>query len=84
MARRDWGLLVVLSVVWGGSFFFIEIAVREISPFTLVFLRVAIAAEETEASVGVPTTASADSGSSGGLDDLRLRLYAGSAPGLSD
>lgn len=41
---RDWGLLGVLSVLWGGSFFFNGVALRELPPLTLVFLRVAVAA----------------------------------------
>ena len=41
---RDWSLLVVLSVLWGGSFFFNGVVLRELPPFTVVFLRVAIAA----------------------------------------
>ena len=44
MSERDWGILLALSVLWGGSFFFIDLAVEEISPFTLVLLRVALAA----------------------------------------
>lgn len=41
---RDWGLLAALSVLWGGSFFFNGVAVRELPPLTLVWLRVALAA----------------------------------------
>ena len=41
---RDWALLGVLSVLWGGSFFFNGVALKELPPFTLVFLRVALAA----------------------------------------
>jgi drug/metabolite transporter (DMT)-like permease len=44
MSRRDWAILLFLSVLWGGSFFFIEIAIRTTPPFTLVLIRVAIAA----------------------------------------
>jgi drug/metabolite transporter (DMT)-like permease len=44
MGGREWGILIFLSVLWGGSFFFIEVAVRELTPFTLVLARVAIAA----------------------------------------
>ena len=39
---RDWSLLAVLSILWGGSFFFNGAALRELPPFTLVFLRVAL------------------------------------------
>ncbi|NJO32059.1 MAG: DMT family transporter, partial [Rhodospirillales bacterium] len=37
-------LLVVLSVLWGATFFFIAIAHPEVPPFTLVLARVGIAA----------------------------------------
>lgn len=37
-------MLIALSILWGGSFFFGGVAVREIPPLTLVTLRVAIAA----------------------------------------
>ncbi|WP_245176893.1 DMT family transporter [Haematospirillum jordaniae] len=40
MGVREWGLLVLLSVLWGGAFFFVGVAVPEIPPFTLVALRV--------------------------------------------
>ena len=41
---RDWSLLAVLSILWGGSFFFNGTALREMPPLTLVFLRVALGA----------------------------------------
>jgi drug/metabolite transporter (DMT)-like permease len=41
---RDWSLLGVLSVLWGGSFFFTGVSLRELPPLTIVFLRVALAA----------------------------------------
>jgi len=41
---RDWLLLSVLSVLWGGSFFFVGVAIRELPPLTVVLLRVALAA----------------------------------------
>jgi drug/metabolite transporter (DMT)-like permease len=44
MRATDWLLLVLLSVLWGATFFFIAIANPEVPPFTLVLLRVAIAA----------------------------------------
>ena len=44
MSLRDWTLLLTLSLVWGGSYFFNEVALRELPPFTLVIARVAIAA----------------------------------------
>lgn len=44
MAAREWGLLICLSVLWGGSFFSAEVALRELPPLTVVFGRVAFAA----------------------------------------
>jgi drug/metabolite transporter (DMT)-like permease len=44
MSVTDWLLLLVLSVLWGGSFYFAKIAVLEIPPLTLALGRVAIAA----------------------------------------
>ena len=41
---RDWSHLGVLSVLWGGSFFFNGVALRELPPLTVVFLRVVLAA----------------------------------------
>jgi len=44
MKPTEWAMLVLLSIFWGGSFFFVEIALRGFQPFALVFLRVTIAA----------------------------------------
>ena len=44
MGRVDWAILLILSVIWGGSFFFIEVALETVQPFTLVLIRVALAA----------------------------------------
>ncbi len=44
MGATEWALLVLLSVLWGGTFFFGKIAVRELPPFTIVLARVSIAA----------------------------------------
>jgi drug/metabolite transporter (DMT)-like permease len=41
---RDWALLGLLSILWGGSFFFNGLVLKELPPLTVVFLRVAIAA----------------------------------------
>jgi len=43
MSRSDWAILLVLSVLWGGSFFFIGIAIHSVPPLTLVLIRVALA-----------------------------------------
>jgi drug/metabolite transporter (DMT)-like permease len=37
-------LLIALSLLWGGSFFFVGVAVKALPPFTIVALRVGIAA----------------------------------------
>lgn len=44
MHEHDWLLLVLLSILWGGSFFFNGVAVRELPPLTIVLARVTIAA----------------------------------------
>jgi drug/metabolite transporter (DMT)-like permease len=44
MSATDWLLLIALSILWGGSFFFAKIAVLELPPLTVAFGRVAIAA----------------------------------------
>ena len=44
MDRQTWLLLVLLSVLWGGSFFFAGVALRELPPFTLALGRVFVAA----------------------------------------
>ena len=43
MSRADWAILLILSVLWGGSFFFIGIAIHSLPPLTLVLLRVSFA-----------------------------------------
>ena len=44
MTVRVWSLLILLSILWGGSFFFVEIALRGLEPLSIVFGRVSIAA----------------------------------------
>jgi len=44
MGTREWLLLVCLSVLWGGSFFFNAVALADLPTLTVVFARVAIAA----------------------------------------
>jgi drug/metabolite transporter (DMT)-like permease len=44
IAPFDWFLLLMLSVLWGGAFFFGKIIIAEVPPLTLVFLRVGGAA----------------------------------------
>ena len=43
MGPLEWGMLVLLSIFWGGSFLFVGIAVSDFPAFTIAFLRVAIA-----------------------------------------
>ncbi|WP_409558745.1 DMT family transporter [Agrobacterium sp.] len=44
MNATEWAMLIALSILWGGSFFFIGVAVKELPPFTIVTLRVGLAA----------------------------------------
>ena len=44
MGMREWLMLVTLSILWGGSFFFVGVAVAELPPLTIVALRVGLAA----------------------------------------
>jgi drug/metabolite transporter (DMT)-like permease len=44
MTRSDWLRLLTLSLLWGGSFFFVEVALREMPPLSIVWCRVALGA----------------------------------------
>jgi drug/metabolite transporter (DMT)-like permease len=44
MGAQEWILLVILSILWGGSFFFISILVKVWPPLTIVTARVGLAA----------------------------------------
>ncbi|MGO8080107.1 DMT family transporter [Rhizobium leguminosarum] len=44
MNAWTWGLLVLLGLIWGASFFFARIAVQHVPPLTLVFFRLLLAA----------------------------------------
>lgn len=44
MGLREWLLLGSLATLWGASFFFIEVAVRDLPVFTVVTARVGLAA----------------------------------------
>lgn len=44
MTAREWGMLLALSVLWGGSFFFNGVAVSDLPALTIVLARVALAA----------------------------------------
>lgn len=43
MSSYEWLLLVILSILWGGSFFFVGLAVEVLPPLTIVALRVSLA-----------------------------------------
>ena len=44
MGPSEWAMLLVLSILWGGAFFFSEVALRDLPPFSVVFLRLALGA----------------------------------------
>ena len=44
MGTKDWAMLLLLSFLWGGSFFLIGVVVAELPPLTIVTLRVGVAA----------------------------------------
>jgi hypothetical protein len=44
MGAQEWAMLIALSVLWGGSFFFNGVAVRELPSLTIVLVRVGLAA----------------------------------------
>jgi drug/metabolite transporter (DMT)-like permease len=45
MRTTEWLLLIALSILWGGTYFFSVVAVQSLPPLTLVMLRVSLAAE---------------------------------------
>jgi hypothetical protein len=40
MGIKEWSLIAILSILWGGSFFFVGVAVKEMPPLTIVLCRV--------------------------------------------
>jgi drug/metabolite transporter (DMT)-like permease len=44
MKSKDWFMIVSLGTLWGSSFFFVELLLEMLSPFLIVYLRVALAA----------------------------------------
>lgn len=44
MGAIEWAMLIVLSILWGGSFFFVGVAVQELPTLSIVVLRVSLAA----------------------------------------
>lgn len=61
MGPAQWVMLITLSVIWGGSFFFNEIALRGLPPLLVVWGRIGVGALALLAMVGV--------------SDLELRPY---------
>lgn len=56
MGGAEWALLVLLSVLWGGSFFFNRVALAGLPPLTVGWLRVGIAAAALWALAGATGT----------------------------
>jgi drug/metabolite transporter (DMT)-like permease len=44
MTPVEWAMLLTMALFWGGSFFFVGVAVKELPPLTIVALRVGLAA----------------------------------------
>ena len=44
MSRRYGLMLILLALIWGSSFMFIKVAVRELDPATLILGRLGLAA----------------------------------------
>ena len=44
MKSKDWLMIICLGTLWGSSFFFVELLLEMLSPFLIVYLRVALAA----------------------------------------
>jgi drug/metabolite transporter (DMT)-like permease len=72
MSRRNLILLVVLSAIWGSSFLFIKVGVRELSPSVVVLGRLVVGT-----AVLLPLAAFR-----GGLSPLQGRLRAVAILGL--
>ncbi len=43
MTTQDWGLIAILSLIWGSAFFLIVVILRDMPANTMVFLRFALA-----------------------------------------
>lgn len=57
MSGKNWMQLVMLSLLWGGSFFFVEVALEGLPVLTIVWCRVALAALILALAVQVSGTA---------------------------
>lgn len=70
MTARAWAMLLALALLWGGSFFFVGVAVREWPPVAIVLARVGLAAVAlwtAVAALGLPVR----------RDGLALRAHLG-------
>jgi drug/metabolite transporter (DMT)-like permease len=44
MDRRSWTLLLILAAIWGASYLFIKVGLRDLDPAMIAFARIALAA----------------------------------------
>src|SRR6185295_15640314 len=44
MTSTEWGLLIILALLWGGSYFYIGVAIKVLPPFSIIAFRVALGA----------------------------------------
>jgi len=44
MGLNSWLMLLTLGIIWGGSFYFVGVAVKHVPPLTIVWIRVGLAA----------------------------------------
>src|SRR5918998_1594265 len=44
MDRRSWTLLLILAAIWGASYMFIKVGLRDLDPAMIAFARIALAA----------------------------------------
>ena len=44
MGKTEWIMLIALSILWGGSFLFVGVAVSDVPPLTIVLVRVLLSA----------------------------------------
>ena len=43
MGVKEWLMLIILSILWGGSFFFVEVILQDLAALTIVTLRLLLA-----------------------------------------
>jgi drug/metabolite transporter (DMT)-like permease len=44
MSLQQWGLLLAIGAVWGGAFFFVAVAIRDLPPLAIGAIRMSVAA----------------------------------------